>query len=484
MISEIHYNPPAGADYEFVELYNPALTAVELGGWRFSAGLQFTFPGGAVVPGRGRVVVARNPSALARRFALEGEREWIFGPCESSLDNGGESLVLVDRAGAVADLVEYDDDAPWDPAADGAGGSLERICLEAYADLPTNWRSDEARGPSPLRAGGLPACPPPALPPPAVAITEVYYHPASDADLEQEFVEIYNNTDFPIDLTGYSFAQGIQFQFAPGAVLGPRRTLVVCRNLAKGRDALGIEGEAVGDFQGQLDNGGERLTLFGPRGEVVDSVRWRDQGDWPVAADGLGRSLERISPEAYGDDPASWTVSGAAGAARWTQAAKTGPATASVLYLYLTGAGEFLNDDVVLESPAQPGVNLLKNGSFEAGLEGWTPAGNHLDSIWEPAGGADGSGALRAVANGRGTAPSNAIACTVDPPLTNGAAYRLAFRYRHLSGEPGMIVRLNGATPTRGLYVDVSKRPLVSPGAANPAGTAVPPFLSHVGRFP
>src|SRR2546426_8271945 len=305
VINEIHYHPTTGSDLEFVELYNTELVGLSLAGYRFTEGLRYTFPPDAAIPGMGYVVLARNPSLLAESFGLGGEAERIFGPYDSNLDNGGEELVLADPTGTTADAIAYNDKLPWDSGADGLGGSLERVCASTDAAMPWNWRADSAGGPTPLRLNHHAECPAPAPPPPAVVINEIHYHPQTDADAKQEFVEIYNTTSSPIDLTGYEFAQGIHFKFPEGVTLPPQGYLVVCRNLAAARDALALGSNAVGDFEGQLDNGGERITLFDPRGEIVDSMRYGDQGDWPVAPDGLGRSLEKIAPGAPGDDPAS-----------------------------------------------------------------------------------------------------------------------------------------------------------------------------------
>jgi cytidylate kinase len=47
----------------------------------------------------------------------------------------------------------------------------------------------------------------------------------------------------------------------------------------------------------------------------VDSVAYGQNGDWPYAADGYGRSVERISLDLPGDDPANWAPSSLTSAA-------------------------------------------------------------------------------------------------------------------------------------------------------------------------
>ncbi|HLU49176.1 MAG TPA: lamin tail domain-containing protein, partial [Planctomycetota bacterium] len=149
VVSEIHYHPLASeGEIEFIELENTTSRAIDLSGWAFTEGIAYEFPEGTVIEPHGLIVLCRDPDTLARSFGLDPSAlHWWFG---ASLDNGGERLVLVDLEGRIVEEVEYDDDAPWDRDADGFGPSLERVCLEAPADLPNNWVADIERRPTPL----------------------------------------------------------------------------------------------------------------------------------------------------------------------------------------------------------------------------------------------------------------------------------------------------------------------------------------------
>jgi hypothetical protein len=79
-----------------------------------------------------------------------------FGAFSDRLDNGGESLTLIDPYGAVIQQFTYDD--AWYPETDGGGYSLDfvnpsRPDLEAW-NQPRNW------SPSPVRNGTPGAAPP------------------------------------------------------------------------------------------------------------------------------------------------------------------------------------------------------------------------------------------------------------------------------------------------------------------------------------
>jgi len=69
VINEMHYNPDLSTDaVEFIELHNAGDEAVALEGWRFSEGIEYTFPAGTMLPAGGYVVVAENPAELLAKY--------------------------------------------------------------------------------------------------------------------------------------------------------------------------------------------------------------------------------------------------------------------------------------------------------------------------------------------------------------------------------------------------------------------------------
>lgn len=125
---------------------------------------------------------------------------------------------------------------------------------------------------------------------PAVVINEINYNPASGNPFD-EYLEFHNTTGSPIDLGGWEVG-GISYTI-PSGVVAPAGGFAV------------IGGAMFGAF-GALSNGGERIRLIDPSGNVVDSVTYDDQGEWPALADGEGQSLQRRDPAAPSDDPGNW----------------------------------------------------------------------------------------------------------------------------------------------------------------------------------
>jgi len=133
VINEIMYDPLPG-EPEWVELYNPGNTGVDLCGWAISdsdtSRKVLLAAEEVIVPGRGWLVVSEDTLMIV----YPGDWNDLIVPGFPALNNDGDAVVLFDPAGVVIDMVEYDH--AW---GGGDGFSLERIqpCLPS-AD-GSNW---------------------------------------------------------------------------------------------------------------------------------------------------------------------------------------------------------------------------------------------------------------------------------------------------------------------------------------------------------
>ena len=141
VINELQYHPLSD-DHgeEYIELYNAGTTTVDLSGWEFSDGIEYTFPGGVSVPPGGYVVVGHDPATVEAVYSISG----VLGPFESGrLSNSGERVAIEDAEGSLADEVTYDDHRPWPEAPDGNGPSLELISPAFDNDSPCSWGASQ-----------------------------------------------------------------------------------------------------------------------------------------------------------------------------------------------------------------------------------------------------------------------------------------------------------------------------------------------------
>jgi len=143
-----------------------------------------------------------------------------------------------------------------------------------------------------------------------VVLNEVHYNPLEPS---ASFVEIYNSSaTISFDLSGWRL-DGAAYSFPAGAVLVPGGYLVLVKNRAAFGDAYGSDVLPFDEFPGQLDNGGETLSLIMPgatpeKDLIISDVRYDDVLPWPPDADGLGPSLQLIDPSQDSWRLANWAV--------------------------------------------------------------------------------------------------------------------------------------------------------------------------------
>ena len=139
VINEIFYHPPLDRRGEFLELYNRGKESLDLSGFRFDKGIDFTIPQGTRIAADGYLVVAEDPALLQ---ANHGEAS--LGPYAGQLSNRGENVRLVDTRGNLVSEVRYADGGRWSAWADAGGSSLELIDPDQNLSVPAAWdASDE-----------------------------------------------------------------------------------------------------------------------------------------------------------------------------------------------------------------------------------------------------------------------------------------------------------------------------------------------------
>lgn len=113
-ITEIMYNPPGGlSGEEFVEIHNTASYPVDLSGWEFTAGVNYAFPAGRVIPGGAYLVIPANATTFASKYPGVSNYVTPGWGTASGLSNSGEKITIKDNLGETIDSVEYSDSGEW-----------------------------------------------------------------------------------------------------------------------------------------------------------------------------------------------------------------------------------------------------------------------------------------------------------------------------------------------------------------------------------
>ncbi|MBK6836884.1 MAG: CotH kinase family protein [Bacteroidetes bacterium] len=128
LISEINYNSDSASNSgDWIELYNPAGSALDISGWKFRDDADnhiYTFPAPTTIPANGYLVVA---SDLAKFNSIYPTVTNVVGNYGFDFDNGGEDLRVYNFNNVLYTSVLFDDFSPWPVSPDGQGYTLERI---------------------------------------------------------------------------------------------------------------------------------------------------------------------------------------------------------------------------------------------------------------------------------------------------------------------------------------------------------------------
>lgn len=155
--------------------------------------------------------------------------------------------------------------------------------------------------------------------PPTVVINELHIA-EDDPTIHSEFIELYNASATPADLSGWYFDKGINFTLPVGTTLAAGGYLVLCEDPATISSRYSVSGAGVLSWQdsapaqyASLSNNGERVTLRDANGNKIDEVEYGLGFPWPTVGDVPSKSMELINPSLDNNLGGSWRSSTASG---------------------------------------------------------------------------------------------------------------------------------------------------------------------------
>ena len=136
VISKINYHPTEYEDLlEFLEITNNSNENANLTGVYFrELGVTYRFPNNSILLPNQKIYLASDSVLFKTFYGLDA-----YGQFDRSLSDKSEHLVLVDAFGNVIDDVNYADDSPWAPEADGKGSYLQLNDINSDNSLASNW---------------------------------------------------------------------------------------------------------------------------------------------------------------------------------------------------------------------------------------------------------------------------------------------------------------------------------------------------------
>lgn len=364
LISEVLYDPdglePQG---EWVEIFNPGVTAVDLsvyklGDEEMAGGPEgmFQFPEESFLPPGGVIVVANQAVAFFQSHGLYPDFElyesdpaisnlvkytsWSGGNVE--LSNGGDEVLLLDALDQPVDSLSWGSSKyAFDPSLSviQQGHSYERKPAFQDTDTQQDWMDQvlpdpgkvDVSLPTPtptLLAGGTPT-PHAEL---SLLVSEVLYDPEG-TDPAGEWIEIYNYGDGIIGLDGLRIGdeetqgggEGMLL-FPDGQFIQPGEVLVIANDAEVFAALYGVEpdyaintsdpqiAKMIRDIQWgsgvvNLSNDGDEVLLLDERGSTIDALSWGSSTfalSPSIAKVGVGHSLERYPPDHDTDSASDW----------------------------------------------------------------------------------------------------------------------------------------------------------------------------------
>ena len=444
---------PGAAD--FIELYNHSPSLMDVSGCILTDDPSLnkcTLPAGTTIPPGGLITI--EETQLGFGLSRSGETLYLFNP---------------DRT-AVLDAVAF-------------GPQAEGVACGRFPNGGDSFRPLVRPSPGGSNRAVLVS---------DVVINEIMYDPLSGEE-DDAYVELYNQGSSAINVGGWRFVDGIDFEVPANTVMAAHSYLVVARNAARllTNYAHLTLANTIGNFRGTLANRGERLALARSDGVVVDEVAYGVGGRWGQWAHGGGSSLELIDPRGDHAQASNWADSDESGKAPWTTVEFTGKLSTlgldssslglRSLFVILLGAGECLLDNV--EVSKEGGANLVTNRTFQAGLTGWFGQGNHERMQLESTG-FDDNASLRLCATDQGDTVVNRVGARLGPGLTAATTATLRAQARWLHGCPEILLRLIGNQLEAYGRLQVPAN-LGTPGAPNSRAVAnAGPAISDVRHTP
>ena len=201
----------------------------------------------------------------------------------------------------------------------------------------------------------------------SLRITEIMYHPEDTGDPNdpnEEFIELKNISDKPLNLNLVRFTNGIDFTF-PSWELGKKNCVLVVKDrVAFDAQYPGLSDLVAGEYTGSLDNVGERIELADAIGRTIQDFKYGD--DWRPITDGEGFSLTIIDP--FNPDPNSWDEKDS-----WRASAYVGGSPGSDDSGILPNPGAIAINEVMAHShdTAPDWIELYNTTDAEIEIGGW-----------------------------------------------------------------------------------------------------------------
>jgi Lamin Tail Domain/CotH kinase protein len=304
---------------DVIELHNRSQTESDVSGWYLTDNLyapkKYRLTSGTVIPAGGYLILDESDF---NQMSSPGQTPFSF-----SADGAEVYLLAADGTG---ELTGFGDGYSFGPA--DANVSFGRYVTSALNDHKVEFVAMSSFTPS------APNSKPRVGP---VVISEIMYHPPEPSGSVGinnlgKYIELQNIAPLTVPLfdpanpiNTWKLAGGVDFEFPPGFSLPVGGVVLLvgfdpsldAASLAAFRSTYDIPATVpiLGPYQDQLVDATDTIELYKldvssdhVRFVLIERVTYSNLLPWPTEADGSGLSVQRISPDEFGNDPINWTA--------------------------------------------------------------------------------------------------------------------------------------------------------------------------------
>ena len=149
-ITEIMYAPSGGDNFEFIELQNIANAPLNLGGVRFTSGIDYVFPAGVTLAAKDFIVICKARTSFLTRYPGLGSK-LAPGIYTGTLSNTGETLELALPSPWNLNILRFKYSSAWYASTAGSGRSLNTV--DQGVTHPASWGNSQEWKASALQNG-------------------------------------------------------------------------------------------------------------------------------------------------------------------------------------------------------------------------------------------------------------------------------------------------------------------------------------------
>ncbi len=330
LITEVQIRTATSANHDFVELYNPATSSIDISGLQLkkktSSGNEYSirvFPENSTMPAQDYFLWLNLDYASSTQISADAiSSQTLAGNNSVALFDKDKNMIDAVAWGSSTDPFVENSSFPDNPEENQTLGRKWSTSTQNYIDTNNNQNDFEIQIPTP-RAQNQTFIPEPepepgeeeeeeeeeeSGPPLTVVINEIGWMGTATSSWD-EWIELYNNNTASIDLAGWKIKKGDEVFITISTSTAATTTISDFYLLERDEKAINnIIADFVYGGQKRMSNDScETLSLYNQLDQLIDQTTCREDEKWPAGkASPNYISMERIDSATTGATSTNW----------------------------------------------------------------------------------------------------------------------------------------------------------------------------------